>query len=57
MSIKNIFHIHGTNDRILPLKFSNCNAKIQNGGHLMVLNKADELNEILQQQLEKQLDY
>lgn len=48
---KNIFHIHGTSDRILPLKFVNCNLTIKNGGHLMTLNKSDELNNILRQQI------
>ena len=48
---KNIFHIHGTSDRILPLSFIKCNSTIKNGGHLMTLNKADELNQILQQEL------
>lgn len=48
---KNIFHIHGTGDRILPFKFVNCNSTIKNGGHLMTLNKADELNSVLRQQL------
>jgi hypothetical protein len=49
--IKNIFHIHGTSDRILPLSFVSCDIKIKNGGHLMTLNKADELTNILRQQL------
>ncbi len=48
---KNIFHIHGTSDRILPLRFVNCNVTVQNGGHLMTLNKSDELNKILKQHL------
>ena len=48
---KNVFHIHGTSDRILPFKFVNCNSTIKNGGHLMTINKADELNKILKQQL------
>ncbi|MBK6330530.1 MAG: alpha/beta hydrolase [Bacteroidetes bacterium] len=48
---KNIFHIHGASDKILPLCFIKCNSTIKNGGHLMTLNKADELNCILQQQL------
>ncbi|MBK7009795.1 MAG: alpha/beta hydrolase [Saprospiraceae bacterium] len=48
---KNIFHIHGTSDRILPIKFVNCNSTVKNGGHLMTINKADELNNILRQQL------
>ena len=49
-SPKNIFHIHGTSDRILPLNFIKCNVNIENGGHLMTLNKADELNQILKNQ-------
>ncbi len=49
--IKNIFHIHGTDDRILPYNFVDCNATIKNGGHLMTLNKAEELNKILKEQL------
>lgn len=48
---KNIFHIHGTSDRILPFRFVNCNSTIKKGGHFMTLNKADELNKILRQQL------
>lgn len=48
---KNLFHIHGTSDRILPLSFVNCNLTIKNGGHLMTLNKANELNYVLLQQL------
>jgi hypothetical protein len=49
---KNTFHIHGTSDRILPWCFVDCNVTIKNGGHLMTLNKSDELNKIIQQQLE-----
>jgi len=48
---KNIFHIHGTSDRILPFKFVAYDHKIENGGHLMTLNKADELNKILREQM------
>jgi pimeloyl-ACP methyl ester carboxylesterase len=48
---KNIFHIHGTSDRILPLCFVDCNVTINDGGHLMTLNKSDELTKIIRQQL------
>lgn len=48
---ENIFHIHGTSDRILPLNFVKSNLTIKKGGHLMTLNKADEINNILIQQL------
>jgi pimeloyl-ACP methyl ester carboxylesterase len=48
---ENVFHIHGANDRILPLSYLNPNEIIKNGGHLMTLNKTTELNNILRQQL------
>jgi pimeloyl-ACP methyl ester carboxylesterase len=48
---QNIFHIHGASDKILPLSFVNCNSIIKNGGHLMTLNKSDELNQILNSEL------
>ena len=46
---KNLFHIHGTSDKILPLRFANCSLKIKDGGHLMTLNKAEVLNKILRE--------
>jgi hypothetical protein len=42
---KNIIHIHGTNDRILPLK--NATTTFQNGGHLMILNQGDRLSKLI----------
>jgi pimeloyl-ACP methyl ester carboxylesterase len=45
--LKNIVHIHGTSDRLLPIRFVSCDYKIKDGGHLMLLNKAEEVNEIL----------
>jgi pimeloyl-ACP methyl ester carboxylesterase len=47
--IQNLIHIHGSNDKILPLTFLNCNVKIHNGGHLMTINMAEELNIQLRQ--------
>jgi pimeloyl-ACP methyl ester carboxylesterase len=43
----NVIHIHGTADRILPIRFIKYDIKIRNGGHFMTVNKADQLNEIL----------
>ncbi len=48
---KNIIHIHGIADRILPIKFVNCQIKVKNGGHFMTLNKAKELNEIVKREI------
>lgn len=49
--IQNLFHLHGTSDRILPLRFVQCDATIKNGGHFMTLNKVEEINRVLEQQL------
>ena len=43
--LKNVKTIHGTADKILP--FKTADFKIINGGHLMIIDKADELNGIL----------
>ncbi len=41
---KNLIHIHGTADRILPIKFIKPDIIIKSGTHLMIMNKADEIN-------------
>ena len=43
----NVIHIHGTADRILPIRFIKCDIKISKGGHFMTINKADQLNQII----------
>ena len=48
---KNIVHIHGTADKILPMRFVNCQIKVVNGGHFMTLNKAEALDEIVKREL------
>ncbi len=45
----NLVHIHGTADRILPYRFISCDLTIKEGGHLMILNKSEELNKILKE--------
>jgi pimeloyl-ACP methyl ester carboxylesterase len=49
--INNLFHIHGTLDRILPRIFIKCDSTIKNGGHLMILNESEQMNIILKAQL------
>lgn len=49
--ISNTFHIHGSADKVLPFYFVNCNAVIKNGGHLMTLNRADEITTILKREI------
>jgi len=40
-------HIHGTRDIILPLSFTKAEYTIRGAGHLMIFNRADEINSIL----------
>jgi pimeloyl-ACP methyl ester carboxylesterase len=46
-----VFHIHGANDKVLPLAFVIANEVIKNGGHFMTLTHAEILNKVLKQQL------
>lgn len=43
----NITHIHGTYDKILPYKYVTCNYTIKKGGHLMVMEQAEEVSAYL----------
>lgn len=44
---KNLIHIHGTKDRILPFRYISCDIIVKEGGHLMTVNKSEELSQIL----------
>ncbi len=44
---KNIYHIHGTSDRIFPISFVKPDITLEKGGHLMVVNRADRLAKII----------
>lgn len=43
-----ITHIHGNADRILPLRNTHPTHAISNAGHLMILNRAPEINIIIE---------
>jgi pimeloyl-ACP methyl ester carboxylesterase len=43
----NIIHIHGDDDRILPIRFVNPDFLVKNGGHFMTVNKSKEITELL----------
>ena len=45
---KNLKHIHGTADRILPIQFVKSDIKIVNGGHFMTIDRFEELNIVLE---------
>jgi pimeloyl-ACP methyl ester carboxylesterase len=44
---QNYYHIHGTSDRLLPIRYVQPTHRVKGGGHLMVLNRARELNNII----------
>ena len=46
-----IIHIHGSKDKIIPIRYVKADYGINGGGHLMVLNKARELSALLMQVL------
>jgi pimeloyl-ACP methyl ester carboxylesterase len=43
-----VFHIHGTKDKLLPLKNKNADAIIAGGGHFMVYNKAEDVELVIE---------
>ena len=42
-----LWHIHGTNDKVLPIRNTKPTHTIKKGGHLMVMSRAGELNKII----------
>ena len=50
---KNILHIHGSNDKILPIKYTKADVVINGGSHFMVWINADEISALLQEALEQ----
>lgn len=46
-----LWHIHGTNDRVLPIRYTKPTHIISKGGHLMVMSRAGELNELIKKLL------
>jgi pimeloyl-ACP methyl ester carboxylesterase len=46
-----VCHIHGTSDEILPIKYTQPTHTIKRGSHMMVMEQADRVNDILQNAL------
>jgi pimeloyl-ACP methyl ester carboxylesterase len=49
IELQNVTTIHGTNDKLLPNKKGNF--IVDGGGHFMIVNKADQISKIIQQEL------
>ncbi len=43
--LNNTIHIHGSKDRVIP--FTSADYRIEGGGHLMIVNRAAEINKVL----------
>jgi len=43
----NIYHIHGDNDNMFPIKNIKADYTIKNGGHFMIMNRAAEVSEFI----------
>ena len=46
---KPILHIHGTNDWLLPIRLTNPDVRIEGGGHLLALTHAEQVNDMIEQ--------
>ncbi|WP_440069527.1 alpha/beta hydrolase [Tenacibaculum discolor] len=48
--IPGIIHIHGKKDEVFPIKYIKNSIEIENGTHVMILNKAKTISEILKKE-------
>lgn len=46
---KNLYHIHGTSDRIFPFFHIKNYYKVKKGTHFMIINRAEEINEYIKE--------
>ena len=44
----NIYHVHGESDRIFPYKFIHEDFSIAEGGHFMIMNRAEHISQLIQ---------
>lgn len=44
----NLHHIHGTDDRVLPLRYAKADTIVEGGGHFMIVSKAAQISQLLE---------
>lgn len=54
-NFENLIHIHGTRDKTFPIKLIKDPIIIKDGSHFMVYSKADDVSEILNREISKNL--
>ena len=47
-----LVHVHGKRDRIFPFRFVTSDYSVENSGHLMVMNRAEQISKLLSDLLE-----
>lgn len=47
-NLENIYHIHGERDRIFPYRYVREDFNIKQGGHLMIMNQAEYISNLIQ---------
>ena len=47
----NCIHIHGSKDELLPLRYTKATHVVKKAGHMMVMDRAQEINSILESEL------
>jgi pimeloyl-ACP methyl ester carboxylesterase len=50
---ENIFHIHGTADRVFPIGNVSCDRTVEGGRHFMVMSRAAEVSALIDEALSK----
>lgn len=51
IKVENLYHIHGTADKLFPIKFIVPDREIIGGSHFMVYDKPEELSQLLAEKL------
>ena len=54
---KNMYHIHGSSDRMFPIKNINATHIIEGGTHMMILNRTEEVSSCVEEILRKVTGY
>lgn len=47
----NLYHIHGTNDKLFPFTLTKADEDVENGGHLMVYCNANKVSDLIRERL------
>lgn len=50
-TVRNIIRIHGTNDKLIPLKSLNDGELIEKGEHFMIVDRANEISNIINKKI------